>query len=71
MMTPSSQPEVAIMMTDAERKTQAVAIDIDGTLADYSGGWKGITEIGRPFEGAKEFLDLLRAEHWSHACGTR
>ena len=30
-----------------------IAIDLDGTLAEYD-GWKGIDNIGKPIKGAVE-----------------
>lgn len=35
-----------------------IAVDLDGTLAKYD-GWKGISHIGDPFPGAREFMDKL------------
>lgn len=41
------------------RKT--VCVDLDGVLADYSGGWKGLDHIGEPVPGAVEFTKRLAA----------
>jgi len=48
-----------------------IAIDIDGTLADNSGGFQGETVIGDPLPGAKEFLQALHDDGWEimiHTC---
>lgn len=39
---------------------QTVAIDLDGTLAQYD-GWKGVDVIGAPRPGALEFVTRLVA----------
>ncbi len=39
------------------RKT--VCIDLDGVLADYRDGFQGISRIGDPIPGAKEFVDEI------------
>jgi hypothetical protein len=39
------------------RKT--VAVDLDGVLADYSQGWRGLDHIGDPIPGACQFLIQL------------
>ena len=36
-----------------------IAIDLDGTLAQYD-GWKGLDHIGDPKPGGKEFLEILK-----------
>lgn len=36
-----------------------IAIDVDGTLADYSQGWQGKDVIGAPLPGARAFLQRL------------
>lgn len=37
-----------------------VAVDLDGVLAHYD-GWKGLDMIGRPLDGAVEFVQTLIA----------
>jgi phosphoglycolate phosphatase-like HAD superfamily hydrolase len=39
------------------RKT--VLVDLDGVLADYTSGWRGIDHIGDPIPGAVEFTRHL------------
>jgi hypothetical protein len=39
------------------RKT--IAVDVDGVLADYMEGWKGVDNIGDPIPGAVEFTQAL------------
>lgn len=39
------------------RKT--IAVDLDGVLADFRDGWKGLDHIGDPIPGAREFLRRL------------
>lgn len=39
---------------------KTVLVDLDGVLADYSQGWKGLENIGDPLPGAVEFLRELR-----------
>jgi hypothetical protein len=41
---------------------KSVAVDVDGVLARYN-GWKGVREIGKPIDGAREFLAKLQ-EKW-------
>ena len=36
-----------------------IALDVDGVLADYRDGWKGIDHIGDPIPGAVEFTRRL------------
>jgi len=43
---------------------KSVAVDLDGTLAQYD-GWKGIDHIGDPLPGAKEFLTALKDKGYS------
>ena len=38
---------------------KSVAIDLDGTLAQYD-GWKGIEHVGEPHKGARQFTEALR-----------
>ena len=38
---------------------KTVCVDLDGVLADYSMGWKGVDHIGDPLPGAVEFLKKL------------
>jgi len=38
---------------------KTVCIDLDGVLADYKGGWRGVEHIGDPIPGAKEFVDEI------------
>lgn len=39
---------------------RSVCVDLDGLLADYSRGWRGLDEIGEPLPGAVEFTHHLR-----------
>lgn len=39
---------------------KTVCIDLDGVLADYSEGWKGVDHIGEPIPGAQEFVKRVR-----------
>lgn len=46
-------------MTESYKPTpNTIAVDLDATLATYK-GWNGITEIGEPIPGAREFLKAL------------
>ena len=36
-----------------------VCVDLDGVLADYSDGWKGVEYFGNPIPGAVEFTRQL------------
>lgn len=36
-----------------------VCVDLDGVIADYSKGWRGVENIGNPIPGAKAFLKEL------------
>lgn len=36
-----------------------VCVDLDGTLIDFSCGWKGLDHFGTPFPGAVEFTKRL------------
>lgn len=38
---------------------KVVCVDLDGTLADYTGGWRGLNQIGDPLPGAVEFTKQL------------
>ena len=38
---------------------KTVCVDLDGVLADFSGGWQGIDVIGDPIPGAVEFVKPL------------
>lgn len=38
---------------------KTVLVDLDGVLADYSQGFKGIEGIGLPIHGAVEFVKSL------------
>lgn len=38
---------------------KTVAVDLDGTLAQYD-GWKGVDHFGPPIDGAREFLRGLQ-----------
>lgn len=51
-------------------KRPVVAVDIDGTLVDYSRGWKGIQHFGPLAPGAKAFLDEVHkfADIVIHSC---
>lgn len=58
------------MTTAPSRKT--VAVDIDGVLADFTGGWKGLDHIGDPIPAGlmlcsaiAEFADVLI---WTTRC---
>lgn len=46
----------------SEYKSKTICVDIDGTLAEYS-GWQGIYHIGKPMEGAQEFMTRLAATY--------
>lgn len=47
-------------MTDADMNaTHTIAVDLDGTLATYSGNWQS-PEIGDPLPGSREFLSTLK-----------
>ena len=46
----------------AKRKT--LAVDFDGTIADYSAGYKGKGVFGEPIDGAREFIQKLHDEGW-------
>ena len=39
---------------------KSICVDLDGVLADYRDGWKGIEHIGDPILGAREFLEWIR-----------
>jgi len=39
--------------------SKTVAVDFDGTLCEYY-QWKGVYQLGRPLDGAKDFLQALR-----------
>lgn len=41
--------------------SKAVAVDLDGVLAQYD-GWEGLDDIGPPVPGAREFLELVRED---------
>lgn len=47
-----------------ETHKPTICIDVDGVIADYSGGFKGPGVIGEPLPGARKFLDRLRAAGW-------
>jgi hypothetical protein len=38
---------------------RTVCLDLDGVLADYSKGWKGLDQIGDPIPGAQLFTKQL------------
>lgn len=38
---------------------RTVCVDLDGVLAQYD-GWKGVTNIGDPVPGAREFMEGLK-----------
>lgn len=40
-------------------RPRSVAVDLDGTLAQYD-GWKGAEHIGQPFKGAVQFTKALK-----------
>lgn len=40
-----------------------IAIDLDGVLAEYS-GWQGMEVVGKPRQGALEFLQWLDELQW-------
>ena len=48
---------------------KSIAIDLDGTLAKYT-GFKGIDVIGNPMPGAREFVEKLskKAKIVIHTC---
>lgn len=46
-----------------ETKKKAVCVDLDGVLADYSEGWKGINHIGRVIDGARAFVNALAKKY--------
>lgn len=41
--------------------SKAVAVDLDGVLAEYD-GWEGLDDIGDPVEGARQFCERLRED---------
>jgi hypothetical protein len=44
--------------------TKVIGVDLDGTLAEYS-GWKGCDKIGDPLPGAAKLLSCLKAAGWT------
>lgn len=49
---------------------KSIAVDLDGTLAEYD-GWKGIEDIGMPYDGARKFVRTLRERGYKviiHTC---
>lgn len=40
------------------KKKHHIALDLDGTLLQYS-GWKRESRFGKPYKGAKEFVETL------------
>jgi hypothetical protein len=58
-------------MKNHERQKNIVSIDFDGVLSQYD-GWKGKNIIGKPIDGAKEFiLNLINSGYNPVVCTTR
>jgi ADP-ribose pyrophosphatase YjhB (NUDIX family) len=55
----ASRPAPAPAATEAERPIACV--DLDGVVADVSGGYRGEFEVGAPLPGAREGLATLQA----------
>jgi phosphoglycolate phosphatase-like HAD superfamily hydrolase len=44
-----------------QNRTECVAFDLDGTLADYTGGWKHHADFpGDPLPGIRDNLEQLQ-----------
>lgn len=41
---------------------ETIALDFDGVVHDYSGGWTGFDPTGEPVPGAREFVEWAQAE---------
>lgn len=49
---------------------KSIAVDLDKTLAEYD-GWKGMENIGKPYDGARKFVRALRKRGFKviiHTC---
>ena len=44
-------------------KKKTVAINLDGVLAYYT-RWNGVVDIGKPIDGAKEFVDRVAKRYY-------
>lgn len=42
---------------------KSICVDLDGVLADYSEGWKGVDHFGDPIPGAVQFTKRLKNKY--------
>ena len=40
-----------------------ICVDVDGVLADYYEGWKGVDHFGRPLSKGRELLERLKTKY--------